>query len=183
MRSAITRLAVAAAVVALGLGEAEASSAGRCGGTGGPHSKTLTCPAGQYVVGLSARGGVYVDQVSIACQKIPTSGQFGPRGGFLSAGPGGGTDQHGGFCDLHQAVAFLRLKSGIYLDHFTNGGCNAREGDGWRVSEGNQSSADVDIGGPGGISCTVSCPPGEALYGVSVRYGAWIDSISGQCRK
>lgn len=163
--------------------DASASSAGRCGGTGNKHARTLTCPAGQYVVGLSARGGVYVDQVSIACQQIPVSGQPGPRGGFMSAGPGGGTSQNGGFCDGGQAVAFLRLKSGIYLDHVVNGGCKPRQGSGWSLAAGNQSFADVDIGGPGGISCTVDCPPGEAVYSVTVRYGDWVDSVSGACRK
>ena len=53
-----------------------AGSTGRCGGTGGPKDKTLTCPSGQHVVGVQGRGGLYVDLVGIACASPlePTAG-------------------------------------------------------------------------------------------------------------
>lgn len=62
-----------------------------------------------------------------------------------------------------------------------SGGCRGRSGSGWGNSE--QSAASVDIGGGGGIACTISCPSNEAMYKVTVKYGGVIDSIRSECRK
>ncbi|MGD9913463.1 MAG: hypothetical protein AB7S80_05220 [Rhizobiaceae bacterium] len=162
---------------------AAASSAGRCGGGGGQKTKTLTCPKGQYIVGVAARGGAFVDEISVACQKIPTSGEPGPRGAFRSAGTGGGTDARSGFCRAAQAVMELSTKGGAYLDRVKVASCNPRRNTGAWETVGINSSVSLNIGGLGGTDCTIECPAGEALYELTVKYGGWIDSIRGQCRQ
>jgi hypothetical protein len=163
--------------------EAAAGSTGRCGGTGGNHTKVLTCPSGQYIVGLGARGGAFVDQFSIVCQKIPVSGTPGERGDWRDAGPGGGTQSRHAFCKSKQAVLGLRVKSGSLMDKIMGFGCDPRSGSGWDSTIGTDTNRSIDIGGPGGIGCDLLCPPTEALYQVTVKYGGVIDSIKGQCRK
>jgi hypothetical protein len=160
---------------------AQAGSAGRCGGTGGEHSKTLSCPSGQYIAGIGARGAAFVDEFSIACRKLPTSGAAGALGDFSTAGPGGGTGSGSGLCDKGQAVIVMFFKSGIYLDNIKSGICAKRAGTGWNVQA--QSDIDLGIGGLGGESCSLNCPSGEAMYQVTVKYGAWVDSVKGNCRR
>jgi hypothetical protein len=61
--------------------------------------------------------------------------------------------------------------------------CYPRQGQGWKLSRRGGSEAMVDIGGGGGTSCDIVCPAGEALYKITVKYGGWVDSIRGECRK
>jgi hypothetical protein len=161
---------------------AVAGSAGRCGGAGGDHTKTLTCPSGQYVAGVSARGGLFVDEFSIACRKIPANGPAGDLGGFMSAGPGTGTDSESGSCSRKHAATTLTVLSGALIDNFFSAKCSTRNAEGgWNANFA--SDVTISIGGPGGRRCEVKCPRGEALYKVTVKYGGVVDSIRGECRK
>jgi hypothetical protein len=177
------RISVSAMVTLLGMADlANAGSAGRCGGTGGEHTKTLTCPNGQYIAGMAARGGLFVDEFSIACRKLPVDGSVGSLGNYISAGPGGGTKSASGECNRKHAVRRLLIKSGAFVDKIEFGKCGAREGDD-EAWFGDRSSFELNIGGGGGGRCVVQCPNGEALYKVTVKYGGWIDSIRGECRR
>ena len=69
---------------------AELGSAGRCGGGGGEKRELIQCPEGQHIAAMATRGGAFIDEVSIACRRIPVSGEPGPLGPWVSAGPGGG---------------------------------------------------------------------------------------------
>lgn len=122
-----------------------------------------------------------MDQYSIACRKIPVSGAPGDLGGFISAGPGGGTQNDSDTCDKPHAVGSIEFSSGIYVDRARGASCSSRSGTGW--GDNAPSSASIDIGGIGGVKCIISCPTGEAMYQLTVKYGSWIDSISGNCRR
>jgi hypothetical protein len=177
----LSLLLIAAATLSQ-IAPAAASSAGRCGGTGGQHTKTLTCPNGQYIAGIAARGGLFVDEVSIACRKLPKDGSVGSLGSYISAGPGGGTKSASGQCDRKHAARRLHTKSGAFVDRITGAHCGARELEdgGWFAD---RSYFPIEIGGGGGGECIVQCPNGEALYKLTIKYGGWIDSIRGECRK
>ena len=178
----ITNFVAAFLVGAFGAHEAMAGSAGRCGGTGGDQSKTLTCPSGQYVAGVSARGGLFVDEFSIACRKIPATGSAGNLGDYMSAGPGGGIDSESGNCSRKHAVTTLSVNSGSVIDNVFFAKCSSRNDEGgWNADSA--SGVTVDIGGPGGVRCRLECPRNEALYKVTVKYGGVIDSLRGECRK
>ncbi len=179
----IITLTITLTVLLLGvfIPAAWASSTGRCGGTGGKNQKTLTCPSGQYVVGLQAKGDSYVDLVGIACAPIGADRKRGTVGAFMSAGPGGGRYGGSGICQGNRAVTAIRGKSGVYYDKIGDVVCNPRLATG-RFDRGDHASAGVNAGGGGGGVCRMDCPSGEALYSVTVKYGSWVDSVSGQCR-
>jgi hypothetical protein len=160
---------------------AGAGSAGRCGGTGGNNHRVLTCPDGHYVAAIGARGRSFVDEFSIACRRIPVSGQPGSLGSYKSAGSGGGTGGDSGECDKGHAVKTIMFRSGFFVDNVIAVSCGSRSGDGW--TSDTQSSFDIEIGGIGGQICTIECQSNEALYKVTVRYGAWVDSVRAECRK
>jgi hypothetical protein len=138
---------------------------------------------GAFIVGIGARGGLLVDEFSVACQKIPVTGEPGQRGGFKSIGPGGGTFSASGICGKGDAIHIIWMKSGSFIDKVKDAWCFGRDGNGWEINPPNFSKADVDIGGVGGVSCSIRCPDGEALYKVTVKYGGVIDSIRGECRQ
>lgn len=174
-------LAFGLALVAGSAPAAPASSTGRCGGTGGPSSKTLRCPPGQYVVGLRARGGMYVDQVGITCAAFDASGTRGKRGAWITGGPGGGSYAHDDVCEGNTALRYIYTTSGTYLDRVKHGGCQPRKASGG--FEGRDTdSIFVDIGGLLGSACFLTCPSGEVLHSLTLKYGSWVDSLSGECR-
>jgi hypothetical protein len=155
-------------------------SAGRCGGTGGDNVTSLTCPNGQYIAALAVRGNGFTDLWSIACREIPVHGQSGPLGNYMSAGPGGGTITKDGSCKRGDAVSSIYVRSGWYVDYADRGWCASRSGDGWSPAN---YWFDLKVGGWGGSPCLVDCPTGEAMYKLTVRWGGWIDSIRGDCRR
>ena len=159
---------------------AVAGSAGLCGGDGGNHTTTLTCPEGQYVAAIGARAGAFIDEFSIACREIPVSGNPGRLGNYMSGGPGGGTSSRSGQCGGGGAVWEIWVNSGGYVDKIKTAGCATRGGDNWGDARG---YINLDIGGGGGLFCALECPQGEVLYQVAVRHGGWVDSIKGNCRQ
>ena len=100
----------------------------------------------------------------------------------MSAGPGGGTNGGSRLCPGNSAVRALRGRSGIWYDNLGDGSCSDRVVSTGRFEDRDAFLAPVNAGGPGGQHCRVGCPSGEALYSVTVKYGNWIESISGECR-
>jgi hypothetical protein len=182
IRRRATVLAAALAVL-FTAGGAEAASAGKCGGTGGSKTKTLTCPAGQYIIGMSARGGSYVDMVGIRCARFKSNARQDVPGAWMTAGPGGGSVADDTTCGTTQAVSVLHLFTGWYVDNLVSVRCrNKKLGSGFSEIADQDEERSVNVGGNGGHGCSLICPSGEALYQVTVRSGSWIDSIRGSCR-
>lgn len=179
------RASLATAVLMVGLavsGAAHAGSAGKCGGSGGDKTSTLTCPSGQYVAGISARAGAFLDEYGIACRKILVSGAAGALGDDKRGGPGGSGLRAEGKCAKGHAVNELWFRSGAVVDGAGRGFCVERAGDGWNSGD-RDSTIDIREGGPGGLACSISCPAGEAIYKITIRYGGVIDSVRGECRR
>lgn len=154
-----------------------AVSVGRCGGTGGASTKTLTCPAGQYVVGIYGRGGGFLDSFGIRCAPIAKDGKRGAVGGLMTGGGTGGTLSRDGICSGDRAVFALRFKSGMYVDNAMAGGCRGKD----ERSVGTPAVVSLNVGGPGGINCATSCAAEEWMTSVKIRYGGWVESIESFC--
>jgi hypothetical protein len=174
----------AACVLVLAGQAAGASSTGRCGGVGGPKAKQLSCPDGQYVVGLRARGASYVDQVGVACAAFGSDGKRGSVGAWMTGGGSGGTASDDAVCGSDRAVGTVKLKSGIYVDRVSKIVCETRKADGGFDGHGAASLTlgSSGIGGGGGFDCSLQCPSNEALVGVIITFGGWADSLRGECQ-
>jgi hypothetical protein len=184
MDARASKVAALAIGLLLAAGVAEASSTGRCGGSGGPRSTNVTCSSGQYVVGVSARGGSYVDQIGLRCASFDAAGKRIGQGSWKTGGPGGGSVSRDKTCAATEAVIQLDLKSGVYVDQMVEAKCRKRlAGGGFDETPRNYTRLNLEVGGfLGGRSCELQCPGGEALYGVTIKHGGWIDSITGKCR-
>ncbi len=168
-------------VLGLAIPAAWAGGTGSCGGGSASNTKTLTCPTGQYVVEMRAKGALYVDSIGIACAPIGANGARGTVGAFMTAGSSGGTTEKSGTCPGNGAVFTMFGASGIYYDRLDIARCAVRNASTHRFQDAG-TRITIGVGGPGGITCDLPCPAGEALTSVTVKYGSWIDSISGQCR-
>lgn len=177
---------VAALIAALLIpGSVEAASIGACGGGGGSQSATLSCPTGQYIVGVFARGGSYVDRIGIRCAPFTIgTGARGAPGAFQYAGGTGGSTSKSATCSGNRAVARIATRSGGYVDSATDLICVPRISSGGFSALGgsNNKFISFEVGGNGGDSCVLACPGGEAMNRIIVRYGSWIDSIEAFCR-
>jgi hypothetical protein len=176
-------MAALAALLSLTAGGAVASSAGKCGGSGGNKTVTLTCPPGQYVIGMSARGHSYVDMVGIRCAPFLSNGKHGAPSPWKTGGPGGGTVADDTTCRNAAAVTTVHLFTGAWVDNLVSVRCRSRVlGGGFSETQGNDEEQTINVGGNGGHGCSLICPSGEALFKVTLRSGSWIDSLRGECR-
>jgi hypothetical protein len=161
---------------------ATAGSAGRCGGGGGDKTDVLECPAGHwYITQVGARGGAFVDEFSIACRRLPPlEPATNEVTDSISGGPGGGTHSKWTYCpDARHAVWIIDFKSGALVDRVTSGQCKGRPG----VGGVRDFESALNVGGDGGIPCQLKCPPSEYMYKITIKYGAFMDSIKGDCRQ
>jgi hypothetical protein len=186
-RNRLAALPLTAAIAVFATSAVQAGSTGRCGGTGGKFTKSITCPAGEYIVGLGERRGMFVDSISAACRKIPVKGStepLGPRQSFQTAGASGGTASSSVVCRDNRAIRVVHVYSGGFVDDLRAASCGERSPDGWSTLHGVEGATlSLDRNGTGGHSCHLSCPPGEALYKLTVKYDGWVDSVRGECRR
>ena len=179
-----TRFGVALIAALAMTGSAEAASVGVCGGSGGSQSKTLSCPAGHYIVGLFQRRGAFVDRIGIRCASVNSAGKRGKLGAFQYAGGTGGSRSKSATCSGNRAVVDVDVFSGIYVDQLHTSICQPRQPQGAFQEEDPVRfiSPAVDSNDLAGSPCHLVCPQGEALHRFIVRYGGWVDSIEGFCR-
>jgi hypothetical protein len=180
--SAWQTLCSALLLVMLGVLPAAAEGS-KCGGAGGSKQDFTMCPTGEYVVAVGIRRGAYVDSIMIQCQALPRGGEPGRRGRMISIGPGGGTQSLFAECPHGSAVVGIDTRAGQWLDAVTQVACASRGADGrWTVPAGVRPLSLVPQTA-GGTACTSRCRPGEAVAGLRVLHGGWIDNFRSQCRR
>jgi len=158
----------------------------QCGGGGGRDTDNLSCKSNEYVVGITVRGGSYIDSIGVQCASFTSKGVRNPPGGFKVGGGDGGSTTGNDQCGKDQAVTSITTKAGIYVDRITGGLCGKRTGsNGFADFNSNLAGSDLalSVGGSGGSPCDLTCPQGEAIGAVMVRFGLWTDSISILCKR
>jgi hypothetical protein len=136
-------------------------------------------------VGITARGGSFVDRFGIQCATFKKNGVRNPPGGFKTVGSGGGSTTGSDQCGGNQAVTGITTRAGVYVDRISGGECGERTGSsGFAPFNPNLDGSDLamSVGGSGGAPCDLQCAEGEAVFRIRVRHGAWIDSIEIVCR-
>lgn len=163
-------------------GMAAAASIGRCGSGGGSQTASLSCPPGQYVVALSAKGGDYLDRLGIKCAPFNASGVRGSMAHTAGAGGSGGTESASSTCSGNRAIGYILTYSGSWVDALTSALCAQRKAAGGFDEVKFESRLEFNVGGKHGRQCSLTCPAGQAIHKITVRYGAWIDSIEAFCQ-
>jgi hypothetical protein len=170
------------AVLAVTLAAAPAMAAQQCGGSGGGLTH-LTCPTGQYVVGLSVKGGQYLDRLGIRCAPFSATGKRGAATYSASAGGSGGSVAASGQCSGDQAMVRLDLRSGTWVDKLGSARCAKRVAAGGFAppTSGAEGRISFNVGGHKGKDCSLACPSGTAIRQIKVAHAAWIDMIEVVC--
>lgn len=147
------------------------------GGPGKENSRDL-CDAGQYLVGVNVRAGLWWDQVQIKCAPIAGVGELGPateprrpRGGNGGKEPVFYRCQTGVmvaayiFTTKQNQVSFVEL--GCSDNPHVKGNVKIVPTDGRRFAEGHRQNQ--------------TCPVGEAATGFNIHYSQYVNALGLIC--
>lgn len=145
------------------------------------------CPAGMWLVGLKGRGGLWIDQVQIACSRLSADGMtaqgalwYGPARG----GNGGAPQEYR--CPVSAAAYMVTttMTPGNRQVKFVEVRC-------WHLKENRLYGNFWFNGGPasagGGTSAkeppSMICPPGELANGFAINFGVHVNALGLLCRR
>lgn len=168
----------------------------RVGGPGGSKSAKAECPAGEFAVGMFYRCGLYVNSLQLYCGKF--SGNkivYTRQTNFVGAT--GGTGESRDLCavageynvetgNYTGAITKINARGDVYADAIGSFTCTTFDVavSPPKLKLGDNYKRGDDCGNPfGGFTVDARCPSGEVLYKIDVKYGLWIDSWQGYCRK
>ena len=162
----------------------DAGSMGRCGGTGGTTTKTLTCGTDEFVIEMHGIGGLFLDGIEIDCGKIDSTGHISGVVRRLTAGPKANVSMtNGGVCRNEYGVIEVDFHCGTFVDQLQGALCGIYSPGTGIFQNIPFNTFTIAAGGGGGTAVRKFCPNGEGLYQVIVKYGSTIDSVEGVCRK
>jgi hypothetical protein len=166
-----------------GSAQAHAGATQWCGGSGGNHTLTLSCPSGKLIVGVGGKGATYLDDVDIMCGTPNANGLFAASGVWKN-GPKHLLAEGSDICTGGQAAIGLSTQAQLYVDRIHSAYCSACSGG--ACHDPFMSTFTINAGGgndEAGKRCELDCPAGQGAYSIEIRYGAWIDAIRLHCRK
>jgi hypothetical protein len=147
-------------------------------GARGDASFSDTCPAGEYLVGLRARSGAWIDQIQISCRSLTGNLGGAPYYGPARGGNGGGPSE--GHCPGGYVINYMgfALTAGDrQVQNFFFECVSATDGSkhpGFRIG-GNATTNKAPQRQP--------CPAGEAATGIAGRYGQHVNAVGLICSK
>jgi Cysteine-rich secretory protein family len=151
------------------------------GGTGGAADKDR-CATGQYVVGAQYRSGSLLDNIAIICAPVdPNEGTTGtPQTSAKRFGGSGGSPNQQtcqfGYVVSGAGILRLSLPEGTYVKMMDFRCQSTTTGLGYLLA---------NIGSPATVFPDVyhGCAPGEAVVGINVQHGSYVDAIGMICDK
>lgn len=175
---------VAVAITSFVLGAASAHAdeqkSPSWGGSGGTSGYNLDCGNTGVMVGITAKWGLWIDQLGVMCRTVKSNGQLGE---FFTKGPVGGQGgDHSGSskCRDGYVVTTAFGESGLYVDSFR---ANCKQWDPATRKPTGEAVQDVKIANVksftayNSFSCEGSAV-GKALRG---KRGSYIDSLQFVC--
>jgi hypothetical protein len=193
-------IGILTALLVLGIGypAPDPGTMPKVGGTGGSHRTKAECPSGEFAIGLNHRCGTYVNSIQLVCGKF-SEGKVVYTRMTDYVGATGGTGASGKLCTkdtVHTlettkytgAITKIGARGDVYADSISYLECSPFD---FAVSPPKLKPADDYITFMYALGCTPLggfnvdpvCPSGEVLYKIDVKYGFWIDSWQGTCRK
>ncbi|MBX2868691.1 MAG: hypothetical protein KTR18_08450 [Acidiferrobacterales bacterium] len=145
----------------------------RTGGDGG-NAWARRCPDGKLVSGLTGRAGAFIDQLSIECRSPSGNTLLNDPELSATAGGTGGEPFSIQRCPVGMAGVGFEGQSAGFVDQVALV-CDELD---WTALDHWDSPV---VGGPGGTGFKFDCPADEALVGIEIRSGWWIDAIRPFC--
>jgi Cysteine-rich secretory protein family len=151
-------------------------------GGSGDVSSRVVCPTGQFLVGLSARSGSWVDRVSLTCASLDHNGTTGPHSpgkdekGATEFGGTGGAGPKETTCAANEIVIGMGLL-------MTAGNRQVRLFELNCASMKAPTRHNIDIGNNAPVfpSIRQDCPHDEAITGMVIRHGKHVNAIGTIC--
>ncbi len=138
---------------------------------------TDKCPGGQYLIGLRIRSGSWVDQMALTCAPVdPGTGATGLATDVLPPRGGTGGNESSGTC----LPGFIIHGVGLIM---TPGDRQVRLFVFNCVSTVSADRHNLDLGNNAPVfpSILQTCPSGEAVTGIRIRYGRHVNAIGLIC--
>lgn len=143
----------------------------------GDHGFEDVCPAGEYMVGIAARVGGWMDRIRVACAVMDRQGSWGPRHFPQNSRGGSGGSPIEGYCGNGEVItamkAFFVAKPKAVSDiHFT---CLS-------IASGKKRTLYVESAAVNPEARGVQqCPEGEIAVGLHGRYGIHVNAVGLIC--
>jgi hypothetical protein len=149
-----------------------------------------TCGAGEFLVGLQVRSGLWIDKLRIVCAPFHADGNRGPLNSKFASHGGFGGEESEQLCPptaaiisaensyTHaplNAIASLKFVCAAPSIHFTTEAS---------LAFGNFKKSNPPVGASFEIAnSVVQCPKGEFANGMTGSYGQYVHSASLKCAK
>jgi hypothetical protein len=160
----------------------------KVGGGGGNNTATAECPAPEFAIGLSYRCGSYGNSIQLKCGKV-SNGTIVPTRVTSFAGATGGGSVLSSQCSeagkFNAAITQIKTRADLYVDQIGPQTCTRLNAN---ATPPTMTTGVYAVGGNcnnsgHGVVQFATCPIGEVLFKVVVKYGLWMDSFQGYCRK
>lgn len=148
------------------------------GGAGGT-AYSRGCGAGALVVGVQARWGMWLDQMTPVCQSIASNGNLGSVFTLARVGGTGGSKAGEVTCASGQVVAGVVVRWGMYVDYIFLKCASWSAASKTRGTSYTNSSY-LGIDGTG-TRTELLCPAGQVAKGFKGKAGSFVDSLSLVC--
>jgi uncharacterized protein YkwD len=146
------------------------------------------CPPGQFLVGLSVRSGAIIDQMALTCAGVDTNtGATGPANDILPPSGGNGGNPSSKTClpgFIIHGVAILMAAQDQQVRLFIFD-CVSTTSTVVDPNSGKLATDrhNLDIGNNAPVFPEVqqACPAGEAVVGIHIRYGLYVNAVGLIC--
>ncbi len=184
-----TRLLMMGALMAAALAPASLLADTTFPAVGGPGDSQVVdrCPAGMWVIGLKGRGGLWIDQIGLICQRLSAdrSAAVGPRWHGPARGANGGAPQQY-MCPANAVVdsVWMTMTPNNRQVKVLHAYCRSLKGGGWN-GEFHFNAGPAGMGGntsPKGQGVQ-NCAEGEEASGFAINFGVHVNAMGLACRR